>query len=139
VRVAPRAHRGNGPRERAEQAARHGFGAGLAASPDGRSLVAQSAPASVDPGFFATGWALWRVGLDGSLRRLTGPPPGFADDSPRWSRDGNSILFVRSHRGSGKLYAWRGGRIAGPLASVGYRSGFYGHRDWWQGMTWSQD
>jgi len=106
-------------------------------APDGRSLVAQSAPTSRDPRFFATRWALWRVGLDGSLRQLTSPPPGYADDSPRWSRDGRAILFVRSHRGSGKLYAWRDGRVAGPFASVGYRLGYYGHRDWWQGLTWS--
>jgi len=107
-------------------------------APDGRSLVAQSAPASDDPGFFATRWALWRVGLDGSVRQLTAPPPGYADDSPRWSRDGRSILFVRSRRGSGKLYAWREGPPVGPFASVGNRLGYYGHRDWWQGMSWTQ-
>ena len=98
-------------------------------APDGRALVAQSAPASNDPRFFATRWALWRVGLDGSLRRLTSPPRGVADDSPRWSRDGRSILFVRSRLGSGRLYAWRDGRVLGPFAWIGYRHGYYGHRD----------
>ena len=107
-------------------------------APHGRSLVAQSAPASDDPGFFATRWALWRVGLGGSLRRLTSPPPGYADDSPHWSQDGRTILFVRSHQGSGKLYAWRDGRVVGPFALVGNRLGYYGHRDWWQGMSWTQ-
>jgi WD40-like Beta Propeller Repeat len=109
----------------------------LACAPDGRSVVVQSAPASADGNFFAARWALWRVGLDGSLRRLTTPPPGYADDSPRWSRNGKAILFVRSHRGSGKLYLWSGGRVTGPLASVGYRLGYYGHRNWWAGADWS--
>ena len=60
------------------RAPRRAFGA-IHCAPDGRSLVAQSAAASNDPRAFATRWALWRVGLDGSLQRLTSPPP------PNWA------------------------------------------------------
>src|SRR5712691_1367350 len=47
----------------------------LACSPGRASLVVQSQTRSDVPNFFATHWALWRVGLDGSTRRLTSPPP----------------------------------------------------------------
>ena len=109
----------------------------LACSPDGRSLVAQSQPRSNSPSFFATRWALWRVGLEGSLRRLTSPPPSHADESPRFSRDGRVLAFVRSRKGVGKLYVLHGGRVAGPILSLGYSLGYYGHQDWWATMRWS--
>jgi hypothetical protein len=103
----------------------------VACAPDGRSLVAQSQPTSENYNFFATRWELWRVGLDGSQRRLTLPAPGFADESPRFSRDARSIFFVRSRRGVGRLFALRGERLSGPLLQVGYNLGYYGHRCWW--------
>jgi WD40-like Beta Propeller Repeat len=109
----------------------------VACAPDGRSLVAQSQRRSSDPGFFATRWALWRVGLDGSLRRLTSPPTGQADESPRFSRDGRVLAFVRSRKGSGKLYFLRDGRLLGPVLSLGYSLGYYGHQDWWSTVRWS--
>ena len=109
----------------------------LACAPDGRSLVAQSQRASNDPGFFAPRWALWRVGLDGSVRRLTSPLRGYADDSPRFSRDGRVLGFVRSHRGVGSLYVRRGRRVVGPVLSLGSNVGYYGHRDWWLNVSWS--
>jgi len=109
----------------------------LACSPGRASLVAQSQTQSDVPNFFATHWALWRVGLDGSTRRLTSPPPGFADESPRFSRTGNVLLFVRSRKGSGKLYALRAARLAGPLLSVGNSLGYYGHQNWWFSADWS--
>lgn len=109
----------------------------LSCAPDGRSVVVQSQDASDDANFFHTRWALWRVGLDGSRAQLTRPPAGYADESPRFSRDGRTVLFVRSRRGVGKLYALRDGKLLGPLLSLGYQLGYYGHDDWWQSMSWS--
>jgi hypothetical protein len=100
-------------------------------------LVAQAQRQSSNPSFFSTHWSLWRVDRDGSARRLTSPPRGYADESPRVSRTGNSLLFVRSHNGSGKLYALREARLAGPLLSFGNSIGYYGHHDWWQTAAWS--
>jgi WD40-like Beta Propeller Repeat len=109
----------------------------LACAPAGRSLVAQSQLSSGNASFFATRWALWRVGLNGSTRRLTSPPAGFADESPRFSRDGKVALFVRMHKGNGYLYALRGTRATGPLLFLGNSIGYYGHHDWWQTAAWS--
>jgi len=103
----------------------------LICAPSGRSLVAQSQPTSEDYSFIATKWELWRVGMNGSRRRLTSPPPGSADESPRFSRDGRSIFFVRSRRGLGRLFALHGERLFGPLLTIGYNLGYYGHRAWW--------
>jgi hypothetical protein len=109
----------------------------LACAPNGRWLVAQSQGQSSNPNFFATHWALWRVGLDGSLLRLTSPPRGFADESPLFSRAGNVLLFVRMHKGNGTLYALRDGRVVGPLFFLGNNIGYYGHHDWWLTAAWS--
>jgi dipeptidyl aminopeptidase/acylaminoacyl peptidase len=109
----------------------------LVCAPNGRSLVVQGQRQSSNPSFFATHWALWRVGLDGSRQRLTSPPRGFADESPRFSRDGRVLLFVRIRKGNGNLYALRGGRVAGPILFFGNNTGFYGHHDWWQTAAWS--
>lgn len=103
----------------------------LVCSPDGRSVVVQSQPESRDYNFAHTKWALWRVGLDGSARTLTSPPRGHADESARFSRDGRTLMFVRSQSGHGQLFALRGGRLLGPLRSLGYQLGYYGHRSWW--------
>jgi hypothetical protein len=27
--------------------------------------------------------------------------------------------------------------LTGPLLSLGYSLGYYGHQDWWQSMDWS--
>ncbi len=110
----------------------------VACAPAGRSLVVQSQPASNDANFFHTHWALWRVGLDGSLHQLTTPSRASADESPRWSRDGRSLLFVRSRRGIGQLYLWTARGVVGPLASFGYGLGYYGHHDWWYAADWSR-
>jgi hypothetical protein len=99
---------------------------------DGRSVVVQSQRDDGDYSFSQTNWALWRVGLDGSLRWLTSPPRSYADESPRLAPD-RSVLFVRTHREIGKLYALRRGRVLGPLLTLGPTSGYYGHRDWWSG------
>lgn len=102
----------------------------LACAPDQRSVVVQSQPDTGNNYFFVTRWQLWRVGQDGSQRRLTSPPPGYTDESPRFSPDGRTLFFVRSRKGVGKLYALRGGLLLGPLASLGYQLGYYGHHAW---------
>lgn len=103
----------------------------MACAPDGRSLVAQSQPTSNNYNFFATKWELWRVGMNGSQRRLTSPPPRSADESPRFSRNGRSIFFIRSRHGVGSLFTLQGRRLSGPLLRLGYNLGYYGHRSWW--------
>jgi WD40-like Beta Propeller Repeat len=108
---------------------RRTFGS-VACAPDGRSAAVLSQRASANPSFFATRWQLWRVGLDGSRRLLDRPPAGFADESPRWSPDGRSLLFVRERNGHGTLMLWRDGRVTGPIADLGYSLGYYGHHDW---------
>jgi dipeptidyl aminopeptidase/acylaminoacyl peptidase len=109
----------------------------LACARDGRSVVVQSQRQSKDYSFLHTHWALWRVGLDGSTVQLTFPPASDADESPRFSRDGRTLLFVRSRNSIGRLCALRGKRLAGPLLSLGYSLGYYGHHDWWLTTDWS--
>jgi Tol biopolymer transport system component len=109
----------------------------VACARDNRSVVVQSQRRNEDYNFFHSAWALWKVGLDGSQKRLTSPPARHADESPRISKDGRTVLFIRSHAGHGLLYALRGGRLLGPLLSVGFNAGFYGHRDWWADAEWS--
>jgi WD40 repeat protein len=69
---------------------------------------------------------------------VTTPPRGYADESPRFSRDGQVLAFVRSRKGVGSLYTLRTGRASGPLLSLGYSLGYYGHQDWWSGVAWSR-
>jgi hypothetical protein len=97
-------------------------------SPDSRAVVVQSQQASSNAHFFATHWALWRVDLDGSMTQLTHPPAGYADESPQVA--GGVVYFVRSSHGNGELYALQGGRLVGPLLSLGYSLGYYGHQTW---------
>lgn len=101
-------------------------------------LAVQSQPVSRDYDFAHTRWSIWLVGLDGPRRRLTAPPHGFSDDSPRWVGGGRTLLFVRSGHGAGSLYAWQGGRVVGPIVSLGVNLGYYGHRDWWYAADWSR-
>lgn len=108
---------------------RRAFGS-VACAPDGKSVVVQEQAESKDGSFFHTRWRLWRVRLDGEHEALTTPPAGFADESPRLSPDGSTIYFVRSRRGNGKLYALRSGKVVGPLLSLGYQLGYYGHHEW---------
>ena len=110
----------------------------LACAPAGRSVAVLSQPARDDGNFFHARWQLWRVELaNGSRTLLDRPPPGSADESPRWSRDGRSLLFVRERQGVGRLMLLRDARVSGPFVSLGYSLGFYGHHDWWTTATWS--
>jgi hypothetical protein len=99
-------------------------------APDGNSVVVQEAPQSTNGSFLTTRWQLWRVGLDGKSTQLTAPRPGYSDESPHFSPDQRTIYFVRAHRGAGTLYAFRGGKLTGPLLSLGRLDGYYGHRAW---------
>jgi len=105
-----------------------------ACEPGGGAVAVLSQRSSVDAGFFATRWQLWRVGLDGSHRLIDAPPPGFADEQPTWSPDGRSLLFVRERKGVGRLMLLRAHTLFGPIASLGYSLGYYGHHDW--GLAW---
>ncbi len=95
---------------------------------DGAGVVVQEQPSAVDANFFHTHWGLLRVGLDGSVARLTSPPKGYADESPHIA--GGIVYFVRSTKGNGELYALRNGKLVGPLLSLGYSLGYYGHQAW---------
>jgi hypothetical protein len=99
-------------------------------APDGRSVAVLTQQKNDDARFFSTRWQLWRVGLDGSRALLDRPPPGWADESPRWSPDGGSLLFVRERNGYGRLMLLHGRTLFGPLADLGYSLGYYGHHDW---------
>jgi hypothetical protein len=94
---------------------------------DGGSVVVQSAPDSGLDDTRAGQWSLWRVSLaTGALHRLTAPPRGSDDDSPRVS-PGGKLLFVRTRDHVGTLY----GLGAGPLLRVGRDPDeYYGHRGW---------
>jgi hypothetical protein len=100
----------------------------LTCSPDGQSVVVQSQRESPAAGFMDAKWALWRVGLDGSERQLTTPPAGSADETPKFA--GNTLLFVRTTKLHGTLYALHDGRLAGPFAWLGFSLGYYGHHAW---------
>ena len=113
---------------------RRSFGS-LWCAPDQRSVAVLSQSSRADAGFFSTRRRLWQVSLDGSRQLLDTPPPGSADESPQWSRDGRSILLVREHNGYGQLMLRRTGHIVGPLASLVYNLGYCGHHDW--GLHWS--
>ena len=106
-----------------------------ACRPGGKSVAVLKQLSSVNAYFFATRWQLWNVGLDGSRRKLDVPPPGWADESPRWSQDGRSLLFVRERKGYGRLMLLRDGRVYGPIAKLGFGLGYYGHHDWQLGWS----
>jgi Tol biopolymer transport system component len=98
--------------------------------PGGKAVAVLTQRSGTNAYFFATRWQLWRVGLDGSHTLLDAPPPGYADESPSWSADGSSLLFVRERNGYGRLMLLARKRVYGPLANLGYSLGYYGHHDW---------
>jgi hypothetical protein len=107
-----------------------------ACAPGGRRLAVLAQETSHDPGFVRAHWSLWLLGLDGSRRRFTTPPPSGADESPRWIGP-RSLLFVRRTRDfHGLLMLWRGGRVVGQFADLGRDIGYYGHHDWWSIADW---
>jgi hypothetical protein len=68
---------------------------------------------------------------DARTSLLDTPPAGYSDDAPMVARDGR-ILFVRSHKGEGALFALHVGHLLG----VGHDDGYYGHRAW-SFLSWS--
>jgi hypothetical protein len=105
-----------------------------ACQPSREAVAVLTQHTSAVANFFATRWRLWRVGLDGSRHVLDVPPRGWADEQPTWAPDGNGIAFVRERNGYGRIMVRRNGRAYGPLASLGYGLGYYGHHDW--GLSW---
>jgi hypothetical protein len=94
---------------------------GALACADGKSVVVQSAPASGLNMNVHARWSIWRVGLDGSRSRLTTPPRGASDESPRVAA--SVVYFVRR----GWLYALHVGRL---LRLPPVTTGYYGHTAW---------
>jgi hypothetical protein len=114
------------------QAPGRSFGT-VVCSPLGDSVVVQSQLSSTNSDFFATHWALWRIGMNGSMTRLTSPPAGYADESPKFAA--GALYYVQSRHGHGELYAVDGTKTVGPLLSLGYILGYYGHRVWPYSVT----
>lgn len=100
----------------------------LVCAPDGRAVVVQSQRESNVASFWLANWSLWRIGLNGSERRLTSPPKTYADDSPRFA--GTTLLYVRSHKGYGVLRTQ-----TAPLARLGFDTGYYDHHAWPYSVT----
>ena len=118
-----------------------------ACAADGERIVAAAGPNRTENRFGEERRSVWVLAADGSSRkRLTSPPPGATDESPRWSSDGRWILFVRSNRTTrnatayGSLYllevATR--RLRGPLARVGPAGNYYGLYGWPSVVAWFQ-
>jgi hypothetical protein len=47
-----------------------------------------------------------------------------------WSPGGTAVAFVRERKGYGSLEVLQNGHVFGPLATLGYSLGYYGHHDW---------
>jgi hypothetical protein len=87
---------------------------------EGDGVVVQSSPAGGVNDNVRAHWSIWRVGLDGTRTRLTTPPPGTSDESPKAA--GSIVYFVRR----GWLYALHVGR----LLKLPPTTGYYGHTAW---------
>jgi Tol biopolymer transport system component len=124
---------------------------GPACSPDARTLAAAAGASHELRAFGDEGRAIWLYSLNGRReRQLTDEPPaGVSDESPRWSRDGRFVLYVRSGptrsnaEASGRLYlAPTGGRGTvhpiGPLAQVSPAPNYYGTYGWSNLVDWYQ-
>ncbi len=115
-----------------------------ACSPDGAWVAAAAGPDTGLNESFVRPWrSIWLLAADGSTRRrLTEPPRGMTDESPRWSRDGHSVLFVRTRSKTpfrGSLYLVRlDGSLAGPIAQLGTSPPYYGDYGWAVGTDWFQ-
>jgi dipeptidyl aminopeptidase/acylaminoacyl peptidase len=110
-----------------------------ACSPDGSTVAAAAGRNWIESRFGGEARSLWLLTVNGKARRrLTAPPAGATDETPRWSRGGRLILFVRSGRtarnatAGGSLYLVRvRDRLAlGPLAQIGPADNYYGHYAW---------
>jgi hypothetical protein len=88
---------------------------------DSGGVVVQSAPASGVNDIVHAHWSIWRVRFDGSRTRLTTPPRGVSDESPKVA--GSVVYFVRR----GWLYALHVGQL---LQLPPTTTGYYGHTTW---------
>jgi Tol biopolymer transport system component len=122
-------------------------------SPDGRWAAATAGhPPPPQALFGRERRTIWLVATDGSAnQQLVGPSSAPANDLPRWSRDGRSILFIRrtlNAKPSASLFlasvdptsgALLG--VTGPIADLGpvgrYDAG-YGYYLWSYGTDWFQ-
>ena len=68
-------------------------------------------------------------------RRLTTPPAGATDESPRAA--GDEVLFVRVRAFVARLELLHGGRVR-ELAKLGRSIGYYGHYDWASSFDWAR-
>jgi hypothetical protein len=116
-----------------------------ACSPDARWVAAAAGRHRVGR-FGREARSIWRLATRGSSRRqLTRAPAGKSDESPRWSKNGRFVLFVRSGptRGNatavGSIYLVpsRGGSAIGPFARLGPTGNYYGHYDWADVLDWT--
>lgn len=113
-----------------------------ACSPDGRLVAAAAGRNYVEPRFGRESRSIWLLAADGSSRRrlTTAPDVATSDEAPRFSRDGEVVLFWRTRAdGRGALYGVRvdTGRIYGPLAHGGPTGNYYGRYSWHDASDWS--
>jgi hypothetical protein len=103
-----------------------------ACSPNGSWVAAAAGRNWVETRFGQERRSIWLLRSAGrARRRLTAPPPGATDESPRWLGNRN-LLFVRTRGARGRLYGvdGRSGRLSGPLAQLGPVDNYYGHYGW---------
>ncbi len=110
---------------------------------DGAKIAAAAGPAGDLRRFGEERRGIW---LLSPRRRLTTAPMGTSDETPRWSRDGGWILFVRSSvvtenanaRGTLELARASGGRpqAVGARPVTGWN--YYGHYSWADALDWSE-
>jgi dipeptidyl aminopeptidase/acylaminoacyl peptidase len=116
-------------------------------SPDGRWVAATATPNADERRFGTADRTIWLLATDGSSRRLLIGAEGdaVADEAPRWSGDGDWLLFVERDRRSaapGTLMLARlsgtGATVVGPVATLPGEVGYYGHYDWNSVSDWYQ-
>jgi hypothetical protein len=103
-------------------------------SPDGATLVGAASRNTTPPRIGNEHRSIWQ--LLPARERLTSPPVGFTDESPRLLGDG-SILFLRTKSyatrlqlyGVGTVELLRGGKLTAP-GTAGRADNYYGHYDW---------
>lgn len=118
-------------------------------SPDGEAVAVAAGPDGRQRSLGQEGRGLRQVSLVRDERRqLTEPSgAGVSDESPRWSRAGAWLLFVRvaaSRDGDGRLGApafvsasgATGGDVTPMLEMAGPSDSYYGHYDWAERITW---
>lgn len=105
-------------------------------------LVVAGGPTTRDTPFGHEHRSLWLVSPTPGARpqRLSqaDPPKSSTDELPMWSGDGRWLLFVRTTRSEGALYALDpfGGNLVGPIARIGKSGSYYGHYGWASQLDW---